>query len=69
MSTPKITPESARAYLADASNFWPNDELCYVCGDEFDSLAVEADGKIFCRNKCCRGYLRIAAIAAKAKGE
>ena len=63
----KMTPEQARAYLADDSNFWPNDELCYVCGEPFDSLSVEYEGKIFCRSKCCRDYTRVAVAARDCK--
>jgi hypothetical protein len=58
-----MTPEAASAYLADDSNFWPNDELCYVCGDLYDSLSVEYRGKIFCRDKCCRDYMRVVSAA------
>ena len=65
--TKNMTPEAARAYLADADNFWPNDELCYVCGDEYDSLAIEYSGKIFCRARCCRKYTRVAVLARNCK--
>lgn len=54
-----MTPQEARSYLADNGNFWPNDELCYLCGDGHDSLATEYLGKIFCTEKCCNRYMKI----------
>lgn len=59
------TPAAARAYLADPANFWDNEEFCYVCGESFDSLNVECDGKIFCTERCCNSYARIAHLAEK----
>ncbi len=59
------TPATARAYLADSSNFWDNEELCYMCGESFDSLNVESGGKIFCTERCCNSYLRITRLADK----
>jgi hypothetical protein len=59
------TPAAARAYLADPANFWDNEELCYVCGESFDSLNVECGGKIFCTERCCDAYLRIERLAGK----
>ncbi|AGW94638.1 hypothetical protein N234_31810 [Ralstonia pickettii DTP0602] len=61
----KLTPEDARAYLADSSNFWPNDELCYTCGNEYGfGCEVEYKGIIFCSERCYNGYVRIARVAA-----
>lgn len=68
----KMTPEQARAYLADSSNFWPNDELCYTCGNEYGfGNEVEYKGIIFCGEKCQEGYARIVRIARPTapKGE
>ena len=62
--TKKITPEEARAYLADSSNFYPDDELCYICGIEYDWSSVECDGHVFCTSRCCNQYVRIAKRAA-----
>lgn len=61
-----MTPAQACAYLADPDNFWPDDECCYVCGELYDSLSVECDGHVFCREKCCNDYIRIARIAKEA---
>lgn len=59
------TPAAARAYLADPANFWDYEELCYVCGESFDSLNVEYGGKLFCTERCCEAYLRIERLADK----
>ena len=63
MTRKKLTPAAARAYLAAPANFFDNDELCYVCGDEFDSLSSEYSGKVFCCDKCCKAYMRIERVS------
>jgi hypothetical protein len=57
------SPGAAREYLADPANFWDNEELCYVCGESFDSLSTEYHGRIFCTERCCNSYARIERIA------
>lgn len=59
------TPVAARAFLADTANFWDNEELCYVCGESYDSLSTEYRGKIFCADRCCNSYARIVRLANK----
>jgi hypothetical protein len=67
-SRTQMTPEQARAYLADPSNFWDNDELCYICGELWGaSNEVEYNGLLFCANKCFRAYRDIEKIAESDK--
>lgn len=62
-----LTHEHARALLADESNWWDNEELCYVCGELHDGQ-VEYRGFLFCRDKCCNDYIRIYTTAHTNSG-
>ena len=59
----KMTQAQAQAYLADTSNFFQNDELCYVCGALWEGAEVEWNSILFCGAKCQEGYARIVRIA------
>lgn len=63
-SRTRMTSEQARAYLADPSNFWDNEELCYVCGELWGAAnEVEYNGILFCARKCFRAYRDIEKTA------
>jgi hypothetical protein len=60
----RITPQEARSYLADPSNFWDNDELCYVCGELWGAAnEVEYNGILFCQKRCFRAYREVEKLA------
>lgn len=63
----KLTPEQARAYLADPDAFFPDDELCLVCGAERDWDDVEYNGRMFCGARCRTLYARILRLADQAE--
>jgi len=63
MAQKRLTPEQARAFLADPENFWSDDELCLMCGIENEWDTVEYNGRIFCGERCCNKYGRILGIA------
>lgn len=66
--SPKLTPEQARAYLADPDNFHSDDEqLCLMCGVERDWDDVEYNGRMFCGGRCRSQYARILRIADQAE--
>jgi hypothetical protein len=58
-----LSPEDARAYLADPANFFGDDESCYVCGNSRDWDAIESGGRMFCRAQCCNRFDRLVRRA------